>query len=95
MEAVPRCQNNQDRTDALVKYEVQGHPFNPHDLSGVWGFGGIGTTFMNPPPMTEWGKQKHAATIGEKNAADNTFTLKIPPKAPARRSIVTREDGHA
>src|SRR6516225_6818079 len=35
----PRCQNNKDRADSKVKYKVEGHPFNPHDLSGVWGFG--------------------------------------------------------
>jgi hypothetical protein len=65
----PRCQNNKDRADAKVKYKMEGHPFNAHDLTGVWGFGGAGGSFRNPPSMTEWGKQQHAATMGEKNAA--------------------------
>jgi hypothetical protein len=66
----PRCQNNKDRVDAKAKEKVEGHAFNPRDLSGVWGYAGAGATFRNPPPpLTEWGKQQHAATIGDKNAA--------------------------
>src|SRR5262245_42202075 len=65
----PRCQNNRDRVDANAKYNVQGHAFNPRDLSGVWGFNGIGATFRNPPPLTAWGKERRDATIGDKNAA--------------------------
>src|SRR5262249_41007602 len=66
----PRCQNNKDRADAQVNHRVEGHPFNPRDLSGVWGYSGIASTFRNPPPpLTEWGKQRHAATLGDKNAA--------------------------
>jgi hypothetical protein len=64
----PRYQNNKDRVEANAKYRVDGHPFNPHDLSGVWGFNGI-PAFKNPPPMTEWGKQQHAKTFGDKSAA--------------------------
>src|SRR5262245_53098983 len=48
----PRCQNNKDRADANAKYKVEGHAFNPHDLSGVWGFGGAAGAFRNAPPMT-------------------------------------------
>jgi hypothetical protein len=65
----PRCQNNKDRAEAKEKYKVEGHPFDPHDLSGVWGFGGAPATFRNAPPLTDWGKQQHAKTIGDKNAA--------------------------
>ena len=65
----PRCQNNKDRADAKAKYKVEGHAFNPRDLSGVWGYNGIPATFRNPPPLTEWGKQRHAETMGDKNAA--------------------------
>src|SRR5437870_3974143 len=36
----PRCQGPQDRAEARAKYKVQGHPFDPHDLSGVWGNNG-------------------------------------------------------
>ena len=65
----PRCQNNKDRADAKVKYQVEGHSFNPRELSGVWGYAGAAGTFKNPPPFTEWGKQQYAATMGAKNAA--------------------------
>src|SRR5213082_212701 len=32
----PRCQNNGHIKAAHEKYKVDGHPFNPRDLSGVW-----------------------------------------------------------
>ena len=63
----PRCQNAADRTEANKKYKVEGHPFDSHDLSGVWGFGGTGR-FSAAPPLTPWGKQQHDATIGDKNS---------------------------
>ena len=72
----PRCQNNKDRVAANEKFKVDGHAFNPHDLSGVWGYSGVGGAFRNPPPMTEWGKQQHAATIGGKNAAGEVLHSK-------------------
>ena len=65
----PRCQNNADRANANAKFKIEGHAFNPRDLSGVWGYSGIASTFRNPPPLTEWGKQQHAATMGDKNEA--------------------------
>ena len=68
----PRCQNNEDRRQARIKYKVDGHPFDPHDLSGVWGYDGVGgvrgPTFRNPPPLTPLGQQQREATFGEKNA---------------------------
>jgi hypothetical protein len=58
-----------------VKFQVEGHAFNPRDLSGVWGFAGVANTFRNPPPppLTEWGKQRHAATLSDKNAAGESL----------------------
>ena len=67
--ACPRCQNAEDRQRANAEYKVEGHRFNPRDLTGVWGYQGVGTTFRNPPAFTPWGKQQFDATIGEKNAA--------------------------
>lgn len=66
--ACPRCQNDQDRREANSKGKVEGHAFNPRDLSGVW-YQGTGAIFRNPPPFTPWGKERFDATIGEKNAA--------------------------
>ena len=68
--ACPRCQNDADRQKANAEYKVEGRKFNPRDLSGVWGFQGVGATFRNqPPPFTPWGKERFDATIGDKNAA--------------------------
>ena len=65
----PRCQNNQDRRQDAIKYKVDGHPFDRHDLTGVWGYDGINRAFSNnPPELTARGKQQHDATIGEKGA---------------------------
>ena len=67
----PRCQNNADRTKVWAEEKVETRPFNPKDLSGVWGWDGVAGAFRTPPPMTAWGKEQHAATIGEK-APDGT-----------------------
>ena len=66
----PRCQNETDRREANARYKVEGHAFNPRDLSGVW-YGDVaaGRLFVNPPPYTPLGKERFEATIGEKNAA--------------------------
>ena len=62
----PRCQNNEDRRQDTIKYKVPGHAFDPHDLTGVWGYDGIGRAFSKPPEFTPLGKQQHEATFGEK-----------------------------
>src|SRR5437879_10765609 len=62
----PRCQNNEDRRQDTIKYKVPGHAFDPHDLTGVWGYDGIGRAFSKPPDFTPLGKQQHEATFGEK-----------------------------
>src|SRR5205814_118419 len=41
----PRCQNNAHIRAAKEKYKVDGHAFDPHDLSGVWGNNGINLDF--------------------------------------------------
>jgi hypothetical protein len=73
----PRCQNNADRKAANEKYKVEGHPFDPHDFTGVWGFNGtgqLGNRFGRSGPgieymgfLTDYGKKRHDETIGEKN----------------------------
>jgi hypothetical protein len=64
--ACPRCQSQKDRAEANAKDKAESHPFNPHDLSGIWGFNGLGNP-GTPPPLTEWGKIQHEATMGDKN----------------------------
>src|SRR2546427_4567730 len=58
----PRCQNNNDRKEATAKFKVEGHAFDAHDLSGVWGYDGVADAFRNPPSLTPFGKQKYEAT---------------------------------
>src|SRR5882672_7648001 len=45
----PRCQSQQDRTQARAKYGVDTHPFNPRDLSGIWGNNGMELNVVVPP----------------------------------------------
>jgi hypothetical protein len=61
----PRCQNNGHIKAAKEKYKVQGHAFNPKDLSGVWGNNGIPFDFKTKPPFTEYGKKLWDATQAE------------------------------
>ena len=64
----PRCQNNADRAKILQEEKVEGHAFNPKDLSGVFGWDGVTGAFnaKNVPPLTDWGKAQRAETIGVK-----------------------------
>src|SRR5687767_11832549 len=59
----PRCQAPQDRTAAWEREKVDSRVFNPHDLSGVWGWDGVAGAFRerDRPPLTEWGKQQYDA----------------------------------
>src|SRR5438034_11832394 len=50
----PRCQNNTDRAEAWAKSGGDNHPFDPHDLSGIWGFEGSAAMFRGMPPLTPW-----------------------------------------
>ena len=58
----PRCQNNGHIAAAREKYKVDGHPFNAHDLTGVWGNNGILLDSKAVPAMTAFGKQLWDAT---------------------------------
>jgi len=68
----PRCQNNEDRRKARLENKVEGHAFNAHDLTGVWGYDGVGgdrgPTFRTPPALTPEGKERQKETVGGKNA---------------------------
>lgn len=60
----PRCQSNQERAEARKKYGVDNHPFNPRDLSGVWGNNGMELNVV-VPPFTPKGKELYDATRAE------------------------------
>ncbi len=63
----PRCQNNGHIKAAHDKYKVDGHAFNPHDISGVWGNNGINLDMKTVPTMTPYGKQLWDATQATSN----------------------------
>jgi hypothetical protein len=58
----PRCQNKGHIAAAREKYKVVGHPFNSHNLTGVWGNNGIQLDMKTIPPMTSYGQQLWEAT---------------------------------
>jgi len=60
----PRCQSQQDRVQARAKYGVDKHPFNPRDLSGIWGNNGVELNIL-VPPFTARGKELYDATRAE------------------------------
>jgi hypothetical protein len=58
----PRCTNNKQLALAYKNYKVDGHPFDPHDLSGVWGNNGMELDVKNVPPFTPEGAKMFEAT---------------------------------
>lgn len=69
----PECQSATQRKEA-EKYKPAGMPFNPRDLSGVWGSvrgnqvrgpGALVFSKEKAPPMTSLGKQRFDATRTE------------------------------
>ena len=56
----PRCQTQDDRVAARAK--VAGHPFDPHDVSGIWGNKGMELDLRTLPPLTPWGIEQYKAT---------------------------------
>ena len=70
----PRCQNQKDRTDSAAKDKVEGHPFNPHDLTGVWL--NCQGCFQNPPPMTT-GQEEICRTF-RRRETESTHNKKTP-----------------
>jgi len=58
----PRCQSRQDRIDSDKKYQVEGHAFNPKDLTGVWGNNGMELDVKNAPPFTPEGEKLFEST---------------------------------
>ena len=58
----PRCTNNKQLAAANKTYKVDGHPFDPHDLSGVWGNNGMELDVKNVPAFTPKGAEMFEAT---------------------------------
>jgi hypothetical protein len=61
----PRCQSPQQAAAAREAHKVEGHAFNPRDLTGVWGNNGMELDVKTVPPMTPYGQQIFEATRSE------------------------------
>ena len=61
----PRCQSPEER--AAARRAVDKRPFNPRDISGIWGDFGTELNII-PPPFTAKGKEMYDATRAEENA---------------------------
>jgi hypothetical protein len=61
----PRCTNNKQLQAAYKAYNVEGHAFDPKDLSGVWGNNGMELDVKNVPPFTPAGEKMFEATRSE------------------------------
>jgi len=57
----PRCQNDAHVAADREKYKVAGHPFDPHDISGVWGNNGIPLD-QTQVSFTPYGQKLYEAT---------------------------------
>ena len=60
----PRCQSPQERTASRQKADAESRPFNPRDISGIWGNNGVELNIV-PPPFTAKGKALYDATRAE------------------------------
>ncbi len=70
----PRCQNNADRTEAWARNNIDEiTDYDRRDLSGVWGYNGVGGAFRNPPEMTEYGRERYAETQAEQRSQDGEW----------------------
>lgn len=72
----PRCQNNDHVEAWRERLQIEGHPFDPKDISGVWytdddGVGGINLDGDTVPPFTPYGRQLHAATQTQSAATND------------------------
>src|SRR5437867_12895376 len=64
----PQCVSAADKVTQRAK--AANLPFNPHDLSGLWGHNQNRLQLSNAvPPMTPLGKQKYDATETEYSAS--------------------------
>src|SRR5271167_2303639 len=61
----PRCENDAHIEDDRKKANVDTHPFDVHDLSGVWGDNGIPIDLKARPPFTPEGQKLYDALVKE------------------------------
>jgi hypothetical protein len=81
-EPCPRCENPAHIADERQKMHVDTHPFDPHDLSGVWGFEGVKLNVKVRPPFTVEGQKLYDAMQKVVNPKDSdTFNAGDPVAA--------------
>ena len=61
----PRCENEAHIAADRAAANVDTHPFDKHDLSGVWGDNGIPVDFKGRPPFTPEGQKMYDALAKE------------------------------
>ena len=70
----PRCQNNADRTEAWARNNIDEiTDYDRRDLSGVWGYNGVGGAFRNPPAFTDRGQELYETTQAEQRSQDGEW----------------------
>lgn len=75
----PRCQTDEQRVEARKRYDVDNRPFNPRDLSGIWGEFGTQLNLLAVPPFTPRGKELYDATRAEESQAGFTVSNSKDP----------------
>src|SRR5437763_14251851 len=73
----PRCTNNKQLAAAYKTYKVEGHAFNPKDLSGVWGNNGMELDVRNVPPFTPEGTKMFESTRSEMSTTNTKHGMLI------------------
>ena len=75
----PRCENDAHVQDDRKKANVDAHPFDPHDLSGVWGDNGIPIDMKARPPFTPEGQKMYETLRKEVGQQDEKHPAEHDP----------------
>lgn len=74
----PRCENDAHIADERAKANVDTHPFDKHDISGVWGDNGINFDFKTTlPPLTPYGQKLYDATKSDSDLWNSKDPMNI------------------
>jgi hypothetical protein len=73
----PRCENTAHVEDDRKKAGVDTHPFDKHDISGVWGDNGIELNLKTLPPFTPYGQKLFDATKSDSSEWNSKDPMNI------------------
>lgn len=73
----PRCENEAHVADDRKKANVDTHPFDKHDISGVWGDNGIELDLKTLPPFTPDGQKLYDATRSDSSEWNSKDPMNI------------------